>query len=125
MKGAHMNPAESIQAHLDLSSARSIGIHFGTFQLTDESIEQPVIDLESEKKRRHIEPEEFLALKEGQPMLFSTRTRHYMIAKARSSNVRGIGLAIGSKGKWPRSIGSNLSQVDARLAAPQSIAVRC
>jgi len=73
MKGVHMNPAEAVQAHLDLGSARSIGIHFGTFQLTDESIEQPVIDLEREKQQRNIEPAGFLALKEGQPMLFSAR----------------------------------------------------
>jgi L-ascorbate metabolism protein UlaG (beta-lactamase superfamily) len=74
MKSVHMNPAEAVQAHVDLGSARSIGIHFGTFQLTDEAIDQPVIDLESEKERRNMAPEAFLALKEGQSMLFSVRT---------------------------------------------------
>jgi L-ascorbate metabolism protein UlaG (beta-lactamase superfamily) len=74
MKSVHMNPAEAVQAHVDLGSARSIGIHFGTFQLTDEAIDQPVIDLESEKERRNMAPEAFLALKEGQPMLFAAWT---------------------------------------------------
>ena len=34
MQAVHMNPAEAVQAHLDLEAAESIGMHFGTFQLT-------------------------------------------------------------------------------------------
>ena len=41
MQAAHMNPAEAVQAHLDLAARRSIGMHFGTFQLTDEAIGAP------------------------------------------------------------------------------------
>ena len=39
MRSVHMNPAEAVQAHLDLESAQSIGMHFGTFQLTTEGID--------------------------------------------------------------------------------------
>jgi L-ascorbate metabolism protein UlaG (beta-lactamase superfamily) len=46
MKDVHLNPAEAVQAHQDLGAEFSIGMHFGTFQLTYEAIEQPVIDLE-------------------------------------------------------------------------------
>ena len=35
MHAVHMNPAEAVQAHLDLGAPSSIGMHFGTFQLTD------------------------------------------------------------------------------------------
>ena len=45
MKDIHMNPSEAVQAHLDLGAARSIGMHFGTFQLTPEGIDDPVIAL--------------------------------------------------------------------------------
>ncbi|MEQ1730420.1 MAG: MBL fold metallo-hydrolase [Vicinamibacterales bacterium] len=38
----HMNPEEAVRAHLDLGASRSIGMHFGTFQLTTESIDEPV-----------------------------------------------------------------------------------
>ena len=31
-----MNPEEAVRAHLDLGARVSIGMHFGTFQLTDE-----------------------------------------------------------------------------------------
>jgi L-ascorbate metabolism protein UlaG (beta-lactamase superfamily) len=45
MKDIHMNPAEAVQAHLDLGATRSIATHFGTFQLTLEGIDDPVIAL--------------------------------------------------------------------------------
>ena len=40
-----MNPAEAVQAHLDLEASESIGMHFGTFQLTTEGIDEPIRDL--------------------------------------------------------------------------------
>ena len=42
MAPVHMNPAEAAQAHLDLGARQSVGMHFGTFQLTDEPIDAPV-----------------------------------------------------------------------------------
>ena len=39
MQAAHVNPAEAVQAHLALEARSSVGMHFGTFQLTDEGIE--------------------------------------------------------------------------------------
>ena len=42
MRDIHMNPEEAVQAHLDLESRRSIGMHFGTFQLTSEAIDEPL-----------------------------------------------------------------------------------
>lgn len=37
----HMDPKEAIQAHLDLRSNASLGMHWGTFQLTNEGREEP------------------------------------------------------------------------------------
>lgn len=45
MKGMHMNPEEAVLAHIDLESKMSLGMHFGTFQLTDEAIDAPEKDL--------------------------------------------------------------------------------
>ncbi len=45
MAAVHMNPVEAVQAHLDLHARQSIGMHFGTFRLTDEAIDAPPIDL--------------------------------------------------------------------------------
>jgi len=45
MRQHHMNPREAVRAHLELRPRRSIGMHFGTFQLTDEAIDAPVAAL--------------------------------------------------------------------------------
>lgn len=45
MKAMHMNPEEAVLSHLDLESKMSVGMHFGTFQLTDEAIDTPEKDL--------------------------------------------------------------------------------
>ncbi len=41
MKAHHMNPEDALLAHGDLKARQSIGNHFGTFQLTDEGIDDP------------------------------------------------------------------------------------
>ncbi len=41
MRAAHMNPEEAVRAHHDLGGPFTIGMHFGTFQLTDEPIDEP------------------------------------------------------------------------------------
>lgn len=50
MKFAHMNPADAVQAHEDLRARQSMGIHFGTFQLTDEGIDKPAEHLAAARK---------------------------------------------------------------------------
>src|SRR5206468_4882669 len=42
MQAVHMNPAEAVQAHLDLEASESVGMHFGTFQMTTEGIDEPL-----------------------------------------------------------------------------------
>jgi L-ascorbate metabolism protein UlaG (beta-lactamase superfamily) len=44
MKDAHMNPEEAVQAAADLKSTQAMGIHFGTFKLTDEGRHDPERD---------------------------------------------------------------------------------
>lgn len=46
MAAAHMNPAEAVEAHVALGARQSVGMHFGTFQLTDEPIDAPTIGLQ-------------------------------------------------------------------------------
>ncbi len=41
MKNHHMDPSDAITAHKDLKSSQSVGIHFETFQLTDEAFNEP------------------------------------------------------------------------------------
>lgn len=37
----HMNPEEALHAHAALAAGTSMGIHYGTFQLTDEGMDEP------------------------------------------------------------------------------------
>lgn len=66
MKDAHMNPAEAVRAAVDLSSSLNIGIHFGTFRLTDESIGAPERALEAALAQLGPKAPTFVAAKNGQ-----------------------------------------------------------
>ena len=70
MRVVHTNPEEAVQAHLDLRSKLSIGMHFGTFQLTDEGIDDPVKDLIIAKKKHHISEQDFQILEIGKSYKF-------------------------------------------------------
>ena len=41
MKDSHLNPDEAIQTALDLNATHAIGMHWGTFMLTDEPVQEP------------------------------------------------------------------------------------
>ncbi|MDY6832831.1 MAG: MBL fold metallo-hydrolase [Thermodesulfobacteriota bacterium] len=41
METVHLTPEQAFQVHLDLGARRSVAIHFGTFQLTDEPMDEP------------------------------------------------------------------------------------
>jgi L-ascorbate metabolism protein UlaG (beta-lactamase superfamily) len=66
MQSVHMNPAEAVQAHLDLQSRASIGMHFGTFQLTTEGIDDPLHALDAALRARDIPPSQFRTIPFGQ-----------------------------------------------------------
>ena len=65
MRSVHMNPAEAVQAHLDLAPARSIGMHLRTFQLTTEGIDEPVRALAEARRAAGIADEAFTVLDFG------------------------------------------------------------
>ena len=66
MQTVHMNPAEAVQAHLDLEASESVGMHFGTFQLTTEGIDEPLRALEDACRASHIPLSRFRTLDFGE-----------------------------------------------------------
>jgi L-ascorbate metabolism protein UlaG (beta-lactamase superfamily) len=70
MKDIHLNPEEAVQAHLDLNSQQSLGIHFGVFQLTWEEIDSPIIDLEAALNAQGLPRETFWVLEPGESESF-------------------------------------------------------
>ena len=65
MAYAHMNPKDALKAHQDLKSKQSMGIHYGTFQLTAEPIDEPVDKLQLESEKLGMAENEFLTLEFG------------------------------------------------------------
>ena len=53
-----------------LSSSLSFGMHFGTFQLTDEAYDRPVKDLSSAREKLKISAEKFRVLDQGESYSF-------------------------------------------------------
>ena len=65
MRKVHMNPEDAVQAHLDLESSKSLSIHYRTFQLTDEAMNQPLIELSTALTQAKIIDGSFFNLLEG------------------------------------------------------------
>ena len=68
MQIVHMNPAEAVQAHLDLEASESVGMHFGTFQLTTEGIDEPLRALEVACRAKNIPASRFRTLRFGESL---------------------------------------------------------
>jgi L-ascorbate metabolism protein UlaG (beta-lactamase superfamily) len=65
MKDIHVNPDEAVRAHLDLRASLSIGMHFGTFQLTPEGIDAPVAALAEARAAHQVPDDHFRTLDFG------------------------------------------------------------
>jgi L-ascorbate metabolism protein UlaG (beta-lactamase superfamily) len=70
MSPIHTSPEESVKIHLDVGSATSIAMHFGTFPLADDGSDEPPNDLKLAIAKYQLSPDEFLILKEGEYKVF-------------------------------------------------------
>jgi L-ascorbate metabolism protein UlaG (beta-lactamase superfamily) len=59
MRQQHVDPEEAVRAHGVLRPQRSLGMHFGTFQLTDEAIDAPIHDLATARAAARLPPDAF------------------------------------------------------------------
>ena len=66
MHPVHVNPEEAVRLHLDIGVTRSIGMHFGTFQLTDEGIDEPIAALSRAREAAGLPAEAFGVLDFGE-----------------------------------------------------------
>lgn len=66
----HINPREAVLVHQEVGAKRSIGMHWGTFKLTEEPLWEPPILLAKEAVTARLSPEEFTAMKIGETRLF-------------------------------------------------------
>jgi len=73
MSMQHVDLAEAFQVHLDLGAKRSIGVHWGTFSLADEPLDQPIHELEAARKIKGVAETEFFILPIGATRQISPR----------------------------------------------------
>jgi L-ascorbate metabolism protein UlaG (beta-lactamase superfamily) len=66
MQPIHMNPKEAVQAHIDLGARASLGMHFGTFRLAAEGIDEPVHALAEACRASNVSPAQFRTLTFGE-----------------------------------------------------------
>jgi L-ascorbate metabolism protein UlaG (beta-lactamase superfamily) len=69
MQTNHINPEEAVRIFEALNPIQALGVHWGTFQLTFESINDPPQRLARLKRARGIAPERFIATEVGRPFL--------------------------------------------------------
>lgn len=67
MSPIHISPEEAVQIHRELNAEKSVAIHFGTFPLGDDGMQQPVRDLEKAKDQYQVD--QFYVLPEGKSMV--------------------------------------------------------
>jgi len=65
MSRQHMGPEEAVQAFEDLGAARFLAMHWGTFKLTDEPLDEPPRRLDTEWTRRRLPREHVHVLPVG------------------------------------------------------------
>lgn len=75
MRRVHMDPDEAVCAHVDLGSPATLAMHWGTFQLTDEPLDEPVRRLGQACATAGIAPEHFRVLQHGETVLDSRERR--------------------------------------------------
>jgi L-ascorbate metabolism protein UlaG (beta-lactamase superfamily) len=66
MRDQHMNPQEAVRAFADCGAELALAHHHGTFQLTDEAIDAPVIALREALDAAGIDRARFRALRPGE-----------------------------------------------------------
>jgi L-ascorbate metabolism protein UlaG (beta-lactamase superfamily) len=66
MSPQHLNPEEALRAFEALGAARFFAMHWGTFKLADEPLDEPPVRLEAERVRRGLPPERVRVLAVGE-----------------------------------------------------------
>lgn len=66
MQHTHTTPEEALRVLADVQGQRLVGIHWGTFDLADEPIEEPPGRVVVEARRLGLDPERIWLLKHGE-----------------------------------------------------------
>jgi N-acyl-phosphatidylethanolamine-hydrolysing phospholipase D len=66
MRAMHVNPEEAVRIHQDLGSRQSVAMHWGTFRLTEEPVDEPPRQLRHALAAAQIPAERFWVMQHGE-----------------------------------------------------------
>lgn len=72
MRPMHVNPEEAVRIHQDVGSRQSIGMHWGTFKLTDEPLGEPPLFLQRALKKAKIPEAKFVVFAIGETRVYGS-----------------------------------------------------
>ncbi|HEY6773697.1 MAG TPA: MBL fold metallo-hydrolase [Oxalicibacterium sp.] len=70
MQAQHVDPAQAVQIHRTVHADKSIAIHWGTFEMADESLDEPPKALARALQEANIPADRFVTLKLGETIRF-------------------------------------------------------
>lgn len=66
MRPVHVNPEDAVRIHRDVKSKASVGMHWGTFILTDEPVDEPPQRLARALAEQGVDPHAFRVMRHGE-----------------------------------------------------------
>ena len=69
MSPVHCSPGDSVLLHHDIKSKLSVGMHWATFVLTDEPVNQPPQKLKEELAKNRKKDDEFVTINIGETIV--------------------------------------------------------
>ena len=69
MHPQHVDPPEAVRLHRELAVRHSMAIHWGTFELADDSLDEPVELLQKAMAENDLGTDDFWILRQGESRL--------------------------------------------------------
>jgi N-acyl-phosphatidylethanolamine-hydrolysing phospholipase D len=66
----HVDPHDAVVIHQEVGAKKSVGMHWGTFKLTQEPLQEPPLELARQAKAAGMPPYEFDAMKIGETRMY-------------------------------------------------------
>ena len=96
MGNQHVNEPEAVQIHRDVGSKLSVGVHWGTFRLCDDPVDQVIDEFPKAVKAAGLNPSEFVLPALGQTFVLQRAAQVKPQAQAAASALTASSTAASS-----------------------------